>query len=228
MSPTELRAFRERLQLSRREFAPRLFISEPTLERWERGQGRPREVHLRILQSMAQSSVTRNSLNYFEYDAASCLPAELLRDEKKLVVDTLRDLALPLLEQRVTNNGHDWWLRFDVDWALEERASLALICEGSSLPARPYVSFGLDVSVGGGDMRRLSDACGDVSFGHELACRLVRDQNSSTTAQLRERVFTTGLNPETVRHVIRALRSCWERLRVALLQERGLLPAGDG
>ena len=44
-SPGEIRAFRNRMGLNKREFSERLNVSRMTVYRWERGESRPQPVH---------------------------------------------------------------------------------------------------------------------------------------------------------------------------------------
>ncbi|MFO7958002.1 MAG: hypothetical protein R6X33_12990 [Candidatus Brocadiia bacterium] len=113
MTPEELWAFREGLGMSRREFAPKRFISEPTLERWERGQGGPREVPLHILRRMREHIAGGRSMAYFEYDAgASPPPPGLLHDERQLIIEALRGVGIVPLEDGSAQEGVDWSMRF--------------------------------------------------------------------------------------------------------------------
>ena len=106
MSPEELRAFRENIGLSRREFAPKLFISEPTLERWERGQGDIGKVQLRILRKMREHLGAGHALSYFEYDADAELPDEALHDERQAIIDILKSQMIVLLKAQESVTGH--------------------------------------------------------------------------------------------------------------------------
>jgi len=96
----ELRAFRESRGRSRRKFAPKLFISEPTLERWERGQGGPREVYLLILKRMREHLGAGHSIACFQYDAGvEAYEADVQHDEEEMIVETLRGPGALVLTQ---------------------------------------------------------------------------------------------------------------------------------
>jgi transcriptional regulator with XRE-family HTH domain len=226
MSPKELRAFREGLGLSRREFAPKLFISEPTLERWERGQGGPREVHLRILRRMREHLGAGHSLSYFNYDAGAEVPAELLHEERQLIIDTLKSQAVVLLAEQGPDDGGDWSLRFGLGWAAGEPIELSLVCEGSDAPTRPTIDFTLRATAKSANASEAAATLQEACFNHGISCKLT-DRGRRATVELRQRLFNTGCNPETVKHVLGNYQSCWNRLRKALLRaERPLQVAG--
>jgi len=49
MTPKEIKAIRERLGLTQKEFATRLKLDAITISRWERGEQRPSRLALRQL-----------------------------------------------------------------------------------------------------------------------------------------------------------------------------------
>lgn len=53
-SPGEIRAFRARMGLNKREFAERLNVSRMTVHRWETGESRPQPVHRDQLKKLAK------------------------------------------------------------------------------------------------------------------------------------------------------------------------------
>jgi len=221
MSPEELRAFRESLGLSRREFAPKLFISEPTLERWERGQGGPRDIHLHILRGMRERLSGAQPDAYFQYDAASDPDAaELLPNTKQLVIETLRGVGNVLLEEAHAEDGSDWSLRFSPSWAVGQPIRLALVCDGSDRPARPAIDFTLEVTADRLDLREVADAIQRLCFRHGVSCTPPTKSSERSTIELRQRVFRTGCNPATLKHVLRNYQSCWPRLEKTVLQAR--------
>ena len=225
MSPKELRAFRESIGLSRREFAPKLFVSEPTLERWERGQGGPREVHLRILRRMREHLGAGHSLTYFNYDAGAEVPAELLHEERQLIIDTLKSQAVVLLAEQGPDGQGDWSLRFGLGWAAGEPIDLSLICEGSDAPTRPVIDFTLKATAGSIDISEVAIMLQEACFNHGVSWKTT-DKGKRTTIEFRQRLFSTGCNPETVKHVLGNYQSCWTRLKKALLRaEQPLLVA---
>ena len=145
MLPQGLRAFRESLGLTRREFAPKLFISEPTLERWERGQGGPREIHLRILQKMRDAATAGESVTYFQYDAAQdALDAEF--GNRQVICRALKSVGATLSSEEESSDGASWHLQFGLAWAVGEPADISLSCDGSNRAERPSIDFTLHVS----------------------------------------------------------------------------------
>lgn len=216
MLPTELRALRESLGLSRREFAPMLYISEPTLERWERGRGGPREVHLAILNRLREHLDAGKPLAYFEYDAAvPSTAAQSLLDAKSAVLRTLKELGAVLLEEDDAT-GDDWALRFGVGWEAEPSLDLTLLCSGSRRPERPVVDFTLQVVdrrvKGGLSWEVIETAC----FNHGVAWMPEGPRGGRHKVALRQRGFRTSCTPETIRHAVGNLRSCWARIREAV------------
>ena len=219
MSPTELRAFRESIGASRREFARRLFISEPTLERWERGRGGPREVHQHILRGMRERLGSPHPEAYFQYDPATAEPMTgLLGEERLFVIETLRGMAAVLLEEQHSEDGKDWALRFGLGWAAEDSWEVTLICEGSQRPERPVTDFLLEVCGAIPDPEQNGSPLRDICFNHGLSWHSTLTTDGRVSLQLRQRLFKTGCNAETVRHVVRNCHSCWRRLRAEFLQ----------
>jgi len=211
----ELRAFREGLGLSRREFAPKLFISEPTLERWERGQGGPREIHLQILRRMREHLGAGQSIAYFQYDAAedAVNPSQ---DRKRIVTEALRSAGALLRKEEDSEDGSAWVLCFGLAWAPRESTELSLTCEGSYRPERPSIDFSLNVICDPKKLGDIAEELTDVCFTHRMACRQLAGGGNGAVLALGQRVFNTGFNSDTVRHVLRNYRSCWERVRECL------------
>jgi transcriptional regulator with XRE-family HTH domain len=217
MNPTELRSFRESIGASRKEFARLLFISEPTLERWERGKGGPREIHLNILRGMRERLGSANREPYFQYDPkAADSSAELLGDERRLVLETLRGMAAVLLAERRSEDGTEWDLRFGLGWAAGDSLEVSLACEGSLRPERPAVDFVLEVSGAIQNPTEDGKPVGDICFNHGLSCHCATAQDGRTSLLLRQRLFRSGCNAETIRHIVRNYHSCWLRLRAEL------------
>ncbi|MBM4035093.1 MAG: helix-turn-helix domain-containing protein [Planctomycetes bacterium] len=213
MSPDELRAFRVSLGMSRREFARQLFISEPTLERWERGQGGPREIHLHVLDRMREHLGAGRPTAYFRYDAGPGLPAaERLRDEERLVVETLRGMGITPREEQRSQDGLDWLVRFSLGWKEGEGDALALVCRGSDRPERPAIDFALEVRDAPLDGDRVGQELLEIFTNHCLLWKLAPRSSGPWAIELRHRLFKTGCNPETIRHVIGNFFSCWHRL----------------
>jgi transcriptional regulator with XRE-family HTH domain len=214
MSPQELRAFRESLGLSRREFAPKLFISEPTLERWERGQGGPREVHLHILGRMREHLTAGNAIAYFRYDASE-LAHEPEREEKQVVVEALKAAGALLCEEKDSKDRSAWTLRFGLPWASGKRPGPSLLCEGSYRLERPFIDFTLKVACDSADM---DDVAGieDICFAHAAGWKRLGGDGRRCELVLRLRLFNTACNAETIQHILGDLRSCWERVRECL------------
>lgn len=228
MTPRELRAFRESTGASRKEFARQLFISEPTLERWERGQGGPREIHLHILRGMRERLGSANREPYFQYDPKAADPvAELPGGEKRLVTETLRGMAAVLLEERHSEGGTDWDLRFGLGWAAGDSLEVSLTCEGSQRPERPAVDFVLEVFGPIPNPTENGSPVRDICFNHGLSWHRANTRDGRTAFLLRQRLFKTGCNAETIRHVVRNYHSCWQRLRAALLQPEGALTGAN-
>jgi len=222
MSPKELRAFRESTGASRREFARQLFISLPTLERWERGQGAPREIHLRILREMRERRGSPKGETYFQYDPSSTAPAaELLGAEKRLVIDTLSSMAAVLLEEHSSEDGMEWDLRFGLGWAEGEPLKATLSCEGSQRAERPSIDFILELTGAIPDPGADGDPLRGICFKHRLSWQCARTRGGRTCLFLGQRVFKTGFNVETIRHVFLNYHSCWRRMRGELLQPQG-------
>jgi transcriptional regulator with XRE-family HTH domain len=217
MSPKELRAFRESLGLSRREFAPKLFISEPTLERWERGQGSPRDVHLQILRRMREHLGAGHSIAYFQYDASSVAGAAVIQQkEKQTIVETLRGMGAFLLTEEEVSDGKDWCLSFSPGWDVGEPTQLTLLCEGSERPERPVIDFTVEITAKGEYAQMPSDKLQEICFHHGISWRMTSQRKGRLRIALRQRIFTTACNPETLRHVLGNFYSCWQRMKVVL------------
>lgn len=215
MSPRELRAFRESLGLSRREFAPKLFISEPTLERWERGQGGPREVHLHILRRMREHLTAGNAIAYFRYDASE-LAHEPEREEKDIVVEAVKAAGALLCEEEDSKDRSAWTLQFSWPWTSGKGAGPSLLCEGSHRPERPFIDFTLKVACDSAGMDDVAKVAEDICFDHAAGWKRLKGDGQRCELALRLRLFDTACNAETVQHILGDLRSCWERVRECL------------
>jgi transcriptional regulator with XRE-family HTH domain len=221
MSPKELRALREGLGLSRREFAPKLFISEPTLERWERGQGGPREIHHHILRRMQEHLGSGQPLEYFQYDAAAGhAAAELDHEEKQIIIEAMGSMAVGLLEERQSKDGNDWMLKFVPGWAAGEPVDLALFCEGSERPSRPMIDFSLEMKADWGDPSRATERVATICCDHRIGWESTAKGKAQSIVTLYYRLFSAGCNQDAVRHILGNFQSCWRRLKSELLQNR--------
>ena len=223
LSPVGLRAFRKSIGQSRREFAPRLFISEATLERWERGQGGPGKIHLLILHRMREHLGAGHSLTRFQYDRDVDVPAELLHDERRLIIDTLKGQSVVLLEERGPDARSDWMLRFELGWAAGDRFDLSLVCEGSDNLLRPAIDFILKATVKSVDTRQAAGTVQEICFSHCVSWKMTA-KGKCTALNLSQRIFKTGCDSETVRHVMANILACWSRVRKALFREEQPTP----
>jgi DNA-binding transcriptional regulator YiaG len=52
----EIKALRDKLKLSQAEFADKMAVDVTTISRWERGEQRPRPIHLRRMDRLAKRS----------------------------------------------------------------------------------------------------------------------------------------------------------------------------
>jgi len=220
VSPEELRAFRESFGLSRREFAPKLFISEPTLERWERGQGGPRDIHLQVLRRMREHVRTGQSVAYFQYDSAE-EPTKAPPDDRRTITEALKAAGALLCGEDASKDGATWALRFSPDWPTAPAKRILLNVEGALRPQRPSIDFALiaegchlaeeDVSTG------LRKAC----LTHRIAWEPLGGRKRPRGVIFYQRIFNTACNAETVLHVLRNLHSCWERAKRHLGKSEG-------
>lgn len=211
MSPTELRAFRESLHLSRREFAPKLFISKPTLERWERGQGEPRGVHKRILQHMQERTGAGCKGSSYNYDAGESLTAD--DSIRHLIIETLKGLGVVLLEDSRMRGRYKWSLRFRVGrTTMGGMAAPEIVCEGSDHPLWPAVDFTLVLAVDPARVSKLSEAISSVCYRHGVSWMLAARGRRRSLLNLRQRLFIAGCNPKTIKNAIGNFQSCRQRL----------------
>ena len=214
MSPKELRLFREKLGLSRREFGAKLFVSEPTIERWERGQGGPSRVHLQILKRMREHLGAGHSIAYFQYDAGEEAQKLLLpHAEKQMIVEILQYLGALLMAEKHSKDEKDWLLSFALGWAAGENLQMLMHVEGSERLERPMIDFTFETVVPCGDSEALASHLNHVCRNHSLYGAATPEENGRVLITLRHRLFTTGCNPETIKHVIGSLQSCWQRLK---------------
>jgi transcriptional regulator with XRE-family HTH domain len=217
MSPKELRAFRESLGLTRHEFAPKLFISDPTLERWERGQGGPREVHLQVLRRMREHLSAGHSIAYFHYDAGIEVRAKEVRHEtREMIVETLRGLGALVIAEGESDDNQDWSVTFGLGWAVGSPMDVTLRCDGSERRELPAIGFAFDVTAKCEDISRLSDRVNHIGHDHDVWAGARSADDGRAVISMRDRLFKTGCNPETVAHLAGNFRSCWERLKAAL------------
>ena len=222
MSPRELRAFRESLGLTRHEFAPKLFISDPTLERWERGQGGPREVHLQILRRMREHLSAGHSIAYFHYDAGVEARAKEVRHEtREMIVETLRGIGALVVAEGESDDNQEWSVTFGLGWAVGSPIDVTLRCDGSERHERPCIDFALEVIARCDDVPDLSAQVNHIGFNHCVWADAQSRNAGRAIITMRDRLFRTGCNPETVAHLAGNFRSCWERLKGALSSPNG-------
>ena len=214
MQPYELRAFRESLGLTRQEFAPKLFISTPTLERWERGQGGPREFHLRILRRMQEFLSAGQSITYFQYDAGEDTLNQT-REAKATVVESLKALGLPLYKEGTSEDGESWWLQFGLGWASDSSVQTSLLCEGSCRAECPSIDFTMRIALDSRDLNGLTEKILQICFNHAIVPNVSRSR-SKVELSLRQRMFDSACNPQTIQHILGNYRSCWNRLKGVL------------
>jgi transcriptional regulator with XRE-family HTH domain len=212
MLPEELRAFRESLGLSRREFAPRLFISEPTLERWERGQGGPREPHVHILRRMRDQLARKSQYSFFRYDASE-EPAAPSEDLRQGIVEGVRAAGGVLRGRRTSKKGLKWSLRFSLADPSEGSSEVRVTCEGSFDPRRPSIDFTLFVPCDEAPTKEVLRRITSVCFAHGAACGWPRRAGRRCVLPLGNRLFNTGCSPEAVRCVLDNLRACWRAVK---------------
>jgi transcriptional regulator with XRE-family HTH domain len=237
MSPRELRAFRESLGLTRREFAPKLFISDPTLERWERGQGGPREVHLQILRCMREHLSAGHSIAYFHYDAGIEERAKEVRHEtKEMIVETLRGIGALVIAEGESDDDQDWSVTFGLGWAVGSPTDVTLRCEGSERHERPCIDFTLEVTARCDDFSGLSDQVKRIALNHRVWTNAAERDDASAIVSMCYRLFKSGCNSETIAHVAGNFRSCWQLLKGKLSSsnnsvvtaQSGVRPESDG
>jgi len=222
MSPRELRAFRESLGLTRRQFAPKLFISDPTLERWERGQGGPREVHLQILRRMREHLSAGHSIAYFHYDAGIEERAKEVRHETmEMIVETLRGLGALVIAEEKSDDDQDWSVTFGLGWAVGSPIDVTLRCDGSERHERPCIDFAFEVTAPDDDIPGLSAKVNRIGFDHCVWAGARSRDDGCAVVSMRDRLFKTGCNPETVAHLAGNFRSCWGRLKGSLISTNG-------
>jgi transcriptional regulator with XRE-family HTH domain len=216
MSPKELRAFRESLGLTRHEFAPKLFISDPTLERWERGQGGPREVHLQILRRMREHLSAGHSIAYFHYDAGIEQRAKEVRHEtKEMIVETLRGLGALVIAEGESDDNQDWSVTFGLGWAVGSPIDVTLRCDGSERSERPCIDFAFEVTARCDDVPGLSAQVNRIGFNHCLWAGAESRDDGRAVITMRGRLFKPVCNAEAVTHLAGNFRSCWERLKAS-------------
>jgi|GEM_PF-4640288 len=215
MIPKELRAFREGIGMSRREFAARIFTSEATLERWERGQGQPRAIHLLILNQMREQLGGGHMLLRFQYDRSADVPVEKAPDHRRTIIDTLGQHGAVFLEECKRDARGDWVLRFMPDWAKDEPIDLVLACEGSEHILRPSIDFILRGEAKAVIAPSTVNRARRICHNHGIAWQPTV-KGKSTMLEFASRTFNTGCNPEVIRLTYAGLRSCWRRVRRVL------------
>jgi transcriptional regulator with XRE-family HTH domain len=219
VSPEELRAFRESLELSRREFAPKLFISEPTLERWERGQGGPREIHLQILRRMREHLSSGHSISYFQYDSSG-EPTEPPPDDRRTITEALKATGALLCGKGKSKDGSTWTLSFRPDWPAASAVRISLTVEGSFRPQRPSIDFTLNIesdSLNVGDVTmELTEAC----LAHGMAWGPLGRWKRPAGLVLCQRIFSPACSPVIVQHLLGNMRSCWESVKKSLHRKK--------
>ena len=217
MAPAEIVAIREGLRLTRREFAPKLLISERTLIRWEKGETEPNEAHLTILRRMQQYSREARPGLGVRYDPGTG-PSALdgLSKERDVITATLKEMGMRPMSEKWTKDGRNWWLTFDPRWPALSTWEFSLICSGTKDPTWPILSFEVRVTPEKGSLPRVVDEARHAASVHALGFDLVTQRKGQTELSFCYRLFTTGFNADTVKHVAGNLASCCERLHKAL------------
>lgn len=206
--PVDLRALREGLGESRREFAPKLMISEATLERWERGQGGPRIQHMGVLKRLQAKLHAAHAATYFRYDgAAEELPGEDL-NEREVIIRALAPVGYKKLEEQVLSD-QSWKLAFSVPWLSRDEGSALLICTGAERAQWPLVDFTLQFPET--NATALSTEQATACYNHGLATDMLPGAHGGNRLCVRLRVFCTVLDDETIMHVHGNLQSWWNR-----------------
>jgi DNA-binding XRE family transcriptional regulator len=216
MSPTEIRAVREGLGLSRKAFAPKLLVSESTVVRWERGDYEPRDGHLAILRRLQNSLRGVRTAADIRYDVDQQVSATIgFSEEKRVIVATLKSLGTYLTKEIREKNGSDWILEFGLNWESDSGAALSLVCEGSQDPSRPFVDFEVRASVAMDIRPRFWEDAKLTAHRHGVSVLPLTGKGRGGRQELsiRARLFTTGFNARTVAHVVGNLRSCWKGLK---------------
>lgn len=218
MSPGELRSLRERLGLSRRELAPKLGVSEPTLFRWERGQGAPKEHHLRMLDRLREHAEAGRSLTYFQYDAIGDLPShgDMAR---QTIIEVIESIGGRLSGQDDSEDKTTSSLSFHTGWEAGPSVRAALVCEGSYRPERPSIDFALHVECESATLRSAVEELEGVCRDHRLCYEPLLGRGDESRLRLHHRLFDTACNRETIVHLMGNLRSCWERMKGCLCEE---------
>jgi hypothetical protein len=152
-----------------------------------------------------------NPFAYFQYDSDGDAPeVDLPHDEKETIVETLRGMAAVVLEEEASGSDGDWSVRFGLGWAAGGALEVTLVCTGSERPERPYTDFTLEVVVKSKHLRGLAEGLHSVCFRHGVSWSTVHSDHEVGTVALRQRVFSTGCNPDTIRHVVGNHYSCWQ------------------
>ena len=213
MSPAEIRGIREGLRLSRRAFVPKLLISESTLVRWERGDTEPSEAHVSILRRMQQYLSTARPSSGVQYDPG-LVPsaADGTREEKDVVVGALKEIGIHLIKEKWAEDSHDWWLTFDPRWVVKDAPKLSLTCSGTKDATWPFLSLELCATMENATSRDLIDKARHAAFDHALGFEAAAGSGKRAKLRFSYRLFTTGFNSDTVKHVIGNFASCWRRV----------------
>jgi len=197
-----------------------LFISEPTLVRWERGEGGPRENHLQILRRLKEESEVDESFTYFDYDGRQ--DTVRARDVlKQQLIDAMEGMGARRSGEELSQEESTWRLLFRMGWEIEGTLSAVLACEGSYLPQRPCVDFALILTSEAAPPAQIIDTIREIFIDHRLLCL---DSRSGMTVH--HRLFDTACNKETILHVVRNFRSCWERIKGCFCTDG--TPAAEG
>jgi transcriptional regulator with XRE-family HTH domain len=219
MSPEELRTFRESLGLSRKEFAPKLHISEPTLERWERGQSGPRDIHLHILRQMKEHLDAGHSITYFQYDTIE-KPEDSPDDIRHIISGALKAVGILLYREQRDRESETWTLTFTVGWTWGEPIETSLVCEGSFKSERPAIDFTMTIACGKNDFSDAMNELAPICFDHGISWQSFTDKRRSGL-MLRQRLFNTACNPATVQHLLGNYRSCFNKLKNLMERPKG-------
>jgi len=207
--------------------AAELFISEPTLVRWEKGQGAPRDFHLRILCEIKEKAEAARTLAQFDYEASpeGNLPREAM---KQVVVETLSSIGAGLLEDARSGDGLSWSLSFSTGWGDQTPASAVLTCEGSHRPERPSIDFALTVPLHADLMRSARHELQGLCVLHRLCFEELPGADARGGLRVHQRIYDTACNKETILHVVGNFRAYWKRIESHLKTDGSSAPVGPG
>ncbi len=204
--------------------------SESTLRQFNRKtaacpvQGGPREPHLHILRRMREHLSAGHSLTYFQYDATKDASlTEPPNENQRIIIETLQGMAVVLLDEKTKNDGN-WTLRFGLGWTTARDVDLELSCDGSEQPQRPAIDFTLKITLNENDIRQAIESLPDLCYRHGVSWKLSQKTRKRNSIELRQRLFSPGCNPETVKHIFGNYHSYWDQLQKQIMQP--LPPSG--